>query len=838
MSSTNKINTAGRSPYCPGDNNSATLPGSAGTTTSSRVFNTLTHTPATSPGKGPTYISNPDVRRAPKRRAGKENQQPPQLGQCKRPKLSRHVAHVGDHSITATEVAEKILADGIDVALADQGSDFLKQYLDTFLGPVAGFVLDPATQAFNAASIVASLESPGRVAQNVNFTTAVNLPRPRRRLVQYTRIMGSRNVKDSDVDINIPEVYQHGVVVPSKIGERVTNVLPWARRSFENMARISLTGLERFDCSMWYAKGIFYSLLRTRLTQALIPVPIPDLINAPVQNILLQDGAEWQAQLAVIQHYNEAGWLVLTEGIDYTKADTLSVHMLAYGSSAFPVDVRDLAVAAQSFRWPYYCILICHTTPILPFPAPQDWDPANMFVWLRQLALARGEEDMLVTGYHTACQLIASEWIGRFGNEPINVARVPGFPPNQEPPAMPQDRPHHWEPAAGDVPAGPGVDHWFFDAPNGMRNGGEGYDMGPLIIPDPNDAIGVAYRAAVAAWERARDIWVNAPPAAGQPDRVPEAYAIAAPIRPAAPVGMVRTAHRDVLWGEALEGVDRVLVDDLPAAPRMGNPERWSNAEWSVLCRRANVYRAMTPFYECNALLDYPLPKDHCVVWRWAGVKRTTPAATAAANHPVFTCALELEALLRLALWQGGILFSASTTVFYNYNLTGSILQQISAGVYANQLLRQFVIEKHMLTRINDVGTNQPLLAAAIRTMVAQLLKVQVPNPFLGIRHWACIQTVPAQEAHSFLARYWPGTPPMQHVMLAFARWLPIFPLEWGITGRGPNVNFTAECSVISRVADQCGWRGEQGSGDYAQRASGARPFRQVAYGPLAVNTI
>lgn len=78
----------------------------------------------------------------------------------------------------------------------------------------------------------------------------------------------------------------------------------------------------------------------------------------------------------------------------------------------------------------------------------------------------------------------------------------------------------------------------------------------------------------------------------------------------------------------------------------------------------------------------------------------------------------------------------------------------------------------------------------------------------------------------------------MQHVMLAFARWLPIFPLEWGITGRGPNVNFTAECSIISRVADQCGWRGEQGSGDYAQRASGARPFRQVAYGPLAVNTI
>lgn len=103
---------------------------------------------------------------------------------------------------------------------------------------------------------------------NVNFLTNANLPRPRRRLVQYTRIIGSRNIKDSDVDINIPEVYQHGVVVPSKIGGRVTNILPWARRSFENMARISLTGLERFDNSMWYAKGLFYALLHTRLTQA------------------------------------------------------------------------------------------------------------------------------------------------------------------------------------------------------------------------------------------------------------------------------------------------------------------------------------------------------------------------------------------------------------------------------------------------------------------------------------------------------------------------------------------------------------------------------------------
>lgn len=173
--------------------------------------------------------------------------------------MSRAVAHVGDHSITATEVSAQILADGIDVALNGQGSDILKQYIDTFLGPVPGFQLDVATLAFVANSDVSSIESPGRPWVIVPFLSNVNMPRPRRRLVQYTRIFGSRNIKDSDVDINIPEVYQHGVVVPSKIGERVTNVLPWARRSFENMARISLTGLERFDVSMWYAKGVSFA---------------------------------------------------------------------------------------------------------------------------------------------------------------------------------------------------------------------------------------------------------------------------------------------------------------------------------------------------------------------------------------------------------------------------------------------------------------------------------------------------------------------------------------------------------------------------------------------------
>lgn len=115
----------------------------------------------------------------------------------------------------------------------------------------------------------------------------------------------------------------------------------------------------------------------------------------------------------------------------------------------------------------------------------------------------------------------------------------------------------------------------------------------------------------------------------------------------------------------------------------------------------------MTPFYECNLLFDYPMPKDHCVVWRWAGVKRATLAVTACGTNPIFTCAVDLDGLLRLVMWQGGVLFSATSTVFYNCNLTGSLLQLISGSIYANQLLAQFILEKHLLTGVNDIGTNR-----------------------------------------------------------------------------------------------------------------------------------
>lgn len=137
----------------------------------------------------------------------------------------------------------------------------------------------------------------------------------------------------------------------------------------------------------------------------------------------------------------------------------LNVHMLAYGGSAFPADIRDLAVAAQSYGWPYFRILVCHTTQIPPFPLPKTWDPVSMVVWLRQLAKARGEEDMLVGGYHTACQLVASEWIGRFGWELEEMPRWPGMPISNF--HTPHDLPYAWDDDPDDNIPRPDIDHWI-----------------------------------------------------------------------------------------------------------------------------------------------------------------------------------------------------------------------------------------------------------------------------------------------------------------------------------------------------------------------------------------
>lgn len=139
---------------------------------------------------------------------------------------------------------------------------------------------------------------------------------------------------------------------------------------------------------------------------------------------------------------------------------------------------------------------------------------------------------------------------------------------------------------------------------------------------------------------------------------------------------------------------------------------------------------------------------------------------------------------------------------------------------------------------MNDVGTAQPIISVLIRSALNSMLQVHIPHGCLGIRNWASINVAPAQERFSWLWVHWQNTPPLQHSPLAVLRWIPTAPLEWGITGRGPTINFVHDISTVSRNVESLAWRAESGTNDYANRARSALPFQQISYGPLAYNML
>lgn len=241
-------------------------------------------------------------------------------------------------------------------------------------------------------------------------------------------------------------------------------------------------------------------------------------------------------------------------------------------------------------------------------------------------------------------------------------------------------------------------------------------------------------------WERARDHWLQANLRQGDALRRAQDYAINPPVAPAPPVNMVRTPIRDMNWGIVIPNIERFAIPGPFVIPLPGDGDAYDDDEWHEICQRRQTYRALTTYYECNLLINFPLPRDHNVIWRWMRVKRTTPAGTEAVNHPIFTQAIDLLALFRLSLWESSMLFCASTTAFYNYNLTGSVLQGIRANVYANRILRQFAIEMKMLTRESEIGLAQPRFAVMICTIFNSMLRSHVPHGILGIHNWACIQ--------------------------------------------------------------------------------------------------
>lgn len=87
--------------------------------------------------------------------------------------------------------------------------------------------------------------------------------------------------------------------------------------------------------------------------------------------------------------------------------------------------------------------------------------------------------------------------------------------------------------------------------------------------------------------------------------------------------------------------------DDRPILGMRQPPERLTDEEWLLHCMHANMYRALTPSMSAMPSWITLFPK--IVVWCGGGPERKGLAAT----HPIFTCAVDLDGLLGLAMWQG-----------------------------------------------------------------------------------------------------------------------------------------------------------------------------------------
>lgn len=305
----------------------------------------------------------------------------------------------------------------------------------------------------------------------------------------------------------------------------------------DGLASLLNVGLHFRDNTSLYMKGMYIALLHARLTELDMPIHYPDLANAPVRYMMIDDSQQYQPQLEVIRSAVQEGVFILLEGLEWSFMLQQYYHYLAVGGPIFAIGAQDEAIAAQAFRWPRIRMLILTRTPPPAFgPAPQFLG-TSMISALSQLAVARGEEDMFDRGWYHASYLLASEWVTRFslidGANAVPMGDAAN--PAQLPVALEIQDPFQVN-AAGD----PTGHHHRLDLPDGRRGFGDPYDPQSLHIPDPAIQLARANQAAQAAYEQrlaqhnaAQDRQQNAAPVAFAEQPPVAAVPVANTVRPA-----------------------------------------------------------------------------------------------------------------------------------------------------------------------------------------------------------------------------------------------------------------------------------------------------------------
>lgn len=770
------------------------------------------------------------------------------------------VIHIGDHSFTPANTLSSILLGCKDAGVIENGPGLLDSYAGMFKGDVVGFVRAANRQNYNIDSNIFSRDSDFGAGALANIQTSHGILKAGPYPFQWTRMLFSNTFVTDAIErtkyVNCNNM--NGGPDPRDLGTRIAATVPFPRACDTELAAILNMKSEVYDVTALYTKAMFYALLLDRMTDQGIPHGTPDLANAPVTYARLSNNAATAQQLlAVVREYTERGWFVLVEHLDFERVHIPALHQLAMPGACDPPNPADFSVAAQSIRWPAirFLVIVTGVLPVYPvdtYPYGQDMHALALY-----FATARGDHDLLQRAWYQANYLVGSEWISRYPPDML----LPGYwedNPNEEPfhlaAELDRDDPFEIEIGPNNAQV-PGPHHFWNDGNGGDFNGGEQHNYMPLQWPNPDVAVQARNAAAMAAFENRRQDWVNyrgqyaLPRVQGedppeQPPRNPEDFEEQPPV-PEQPVPGTVRGQRQLApaWRNAINRVHQNRLGNAqavyPNVPEWPNDRDFEPEEKAQYANATNFRRLLTPFYECNLLLEMPAPYDTCCIWRWLGYKRSPPKSGILSPNTALTGNCSMTHLARLSVWSCAHIFAATSTCFYNFNLSGSVLQQVKCDVqvslHANQLLRNTPLLYRPAAR---ALSEQPYLAAMVRLYIGNVLGCQLPFDIFSSRDWSCHQRRRETMQVGYLTTLGTTTVPIVQHVISLARWYRLLPLEWGLFSPGSSVDLTAEITVSSFLAAQRGWRSWLGESLYTQLVSSDAPYKVAMYGTLVANYI
>lgn len=195
------------------------------------------------------------------------------------------------------------------------------------------------------------------------------------------------------------------------------------------------------------------------------------------------------------------------------------------------------------------------------------------------------------------------------------------------------------------------------------------------------------------------------------------------------------------------------------------------------------------------------------------------------------------ERIRAIALYNA-VITVATTTALYDINVTAGLLNQWCVGAadipaHFTQAMTQALNEPEVIAarHLEPVGLSQPRKAFKLWLGVGVEDNIYVLDRWLGTYGQEA-----AAGAHVYVNMVQNVTPTLVNPMI-IDNWLDVRPIEWGIVGDRPIVNFQREIVVTGAVARR-GWRGEMGSIKYSERATSQEPYKMVVYGAQAINVI